>query len=423
MHNVKKITLKNGLRALFIPNPKSLTTTVAVLVGVGSDYETKRENGISHFLEHMSFKGTKNRPTPLSISTELDAMGASYNAFTGNESTSYYTKVEPSKVFQAFDVVSDIYLNPLFMKDELDRERGVIIEEMNMYEDLPQRKVVDILYEVLYGNQPAGRAIIGTKENIMRFTQADFNNYRKRNYIPSKTVVFFSGNFNVARAEKAVRERFGNLESSRGLARIKTKEKQSKPASLVHFKKSDQTHFLLGFRAFSYFDERRYSLSVLSAILGGGMSSRLWNKVRGQMGAAYYIYSDEDFYADRGSLVIAAGANNEKAKDVLKATLNECAKMCDEKILNDELEKAKNKIIGKISLGLDTSNQIGYFYAEEELFKNKMVSPESIIRKIKSVKSEDVRRVARTVIKNKGLNLALIGPFKKGSFDGIVRLK
>ena len=422
MHDVKKITLKNGLRALFIPNAKSRTTTVAVLVGVGSDYETRRENGISHFLEHMCFKGTKNRPSPLAISTELDSMGASYNAFTGNEYTSYYAKVEPTKTLQAFDIVSDIYLNSIFKKEELDRERGVIVEEMNMYEDSPQRKIYDLLSEALYKNQPAGRSTLGLKENIRRFTPGDFNDYRKRYYTAPKTVLFFSGNFNVKNAERIVRERFGEVPRALALGRIKTKERQARPSSLVHFKKSDQTHFLIGFRAFSFFDERRYPLYLLSNILGGGMSSRLWTRIREQMGAAYYVYGGEDLYADRGYLVIGAGVNHWKVKQAVKGALEECVKMCEEPVSKEELLKAKNHMIGHISLGLETSNQIGYFYADDEVLNRKITTPEAMMKRIRAVTPREIQRVARAVVKNKGLNLALIGPFKKGSFDGIVRL-
>ena len=422
MHDVKKITLRNGLRALFIPNPRSMTTTVGILVGVGSDYEMKRENGISHFLEHMCFKGTKNRPTPLSISSELDAMGASYNAFTSNEYTSYYAKVEPTMTTKAFDVVSDIYLNSIFPKAELDRERGVIVEEMNMYEDQPQRKVYDLLAKSLYGNQPAGRTILGTKENIRRFTPADFQDYRKRYYTAPKTVLFFSGNFRPAEAERLARARFGEVSRARVLGRGKTKERQARPSSLVHFKKSDQTHFLLGFRAFSYFDERRYALYLLSNILGGGMSSRLWNRIREQMGAAYYVYGGEDLYADRGYLVIGAGVNHGKVREAISGALSECKKICETPVGKEELTKAKNHMIGHLSLGLETSNQIGYFYAEDEILRGKMASPEAFVKRIKAVTPREIQAVARTVVRGKGLNLALIGPFKKEALGGIVRL-
>ena len=422
MNNVKRKVFKNGLRALFVKNPKSATTTVAVIVGVGSDFETRRENGISHFLEHMCFKGTKKRPTAFDVARELDSLGASYNAFTGHEYTSYYAKVQNKLFTDAFDVVSDIYLNPAFNKKEIEKEKGVIIEEVNMYEDLPNKKVQSSFLELMYGDQPAGWSILGTKKNIKAFSRDNFSSYHNRHYTPSSTVVFVSGNFNEDSAVKMIKSQFGNLEKKRVIKKIKVKEAQKKPRELIEFKKSDQTHFVVGFRAFSLFDKRRYALAVLSDVLGGGMSSRLFQKVRDELGAAYYVYSAADLFSDRGVFYAAAGVGNDKTESVIKAILGEFKDMRDNGISKEELQKAKNHITGKFSMALETSDEMGYFYGMQEVLGEKLVSPEEEMKRIRAVSLSEVKSVACHIIKNENLNLTLIGPFKKKTFGGIVRV-
>ncbi len=422
MHDVRKITLKNGLRALFIKNPRSTTATVQVLVGVGSDYETKCESGISHFLEHMCFKGTTHRPTPKIIAEELDTLGGHSNAFTNHEHTGYHAKLRAGAAPAALDIVSDIYLNSLFDGKEIEKEKGVIIEEINLYEDLPQRKILLLFGSMAYGDQPAGRSIAGTKQNVKTFLRKDFVSYHKRHYIPSNTVVVVSGNFNSREMEGIVRREFGKLPKKRGTSLAGTREAQKRPKTLVHHKKLDQTHFLLGFRTFGFLDERRYSLGVLSTILGSGMSSRLFQKVREELGAAYYVYSDDYLFSRRGMFLTGAGTNHGKTPEAIRAILEECRTLRDKEVSASELAKAKSYIEGGILIPLERSEEVADFYGGQELFMNKFHSPEEEIRRYRAVSTLQVRRMAREVFRNEKLNFALIGPFKKGNFDGIVRL-
>ncbi|MBI4993726.1 insulinase family protein [Candidatus Wolfebacteria bacterium] len=422
MQNFNKITLKNGLRIILAPKDDSLATTVLILVEAGSKYETKEINGISHFLEHMCFKGTKKRPKSIDISSELDAIGASYNAFTGQEYTGYYAKARIEHFDKILDVVSDIYLNPVFNQKEINKERGVIIEEINMYEDLPKRRVQELFTALLYGDQPAGWDIAGEKEVIKKINRADFIKYKNSHYLPQATLVVVSGKFDKNAIEK-IKKIFSSIKIGKKNSKIKTKEFQAKPEILIKHKESDQTHLVLGVRTFDIFDERKYALQVLSDILGGGMSSRLFQKVREELGAAYYVYSSADLYTDHGYLAVPAGVDNKRVEIVIKAILGEFKKLAQKPVSKKELERSKEHLLGHLFLSLETSDEIASFYGGQEILTGKIVSPNELVKKIQAVKAEEIQQIAREIFKNGKLNLALIGPFKeKSQFEKILNL-
>ena len=395
--------------------PRSLATTFLVLVEAGSKYETKEINGVSHFLEHMCFKGTTKRPSALIISSELESLGASYNAFTGHEYTGYYAKVGVDKIDSALDIVSDMYLNPLFNEKEIEKEKGVIVEEINMYEDLPQKKIWENFMKLLYGDQPAGWDVAGPRETVRAMSKKDIVDYRTEHYVPNTTTVVVSGAFKEKEMLKKLNKIFAEVPEGKGMGKEKVLESQSRPAVAVQSKQLDQTHLILGFRAFDMFDKRRYALDVLCDILGGGMSSRLFQKVRGQMGAAYYINCGNSLLTDHGLVSIAAGVDNKRADEVVKAILEEIKKIKKESISKEELQKTKNHITGHLMIGLETSDSVAEFYGEQELFKKKIMSPEEIVKKIKAVKASEVQAVAKEIFTNNKLNLAVIGPFKDSS--------
>ena len=414
----KKYVLKNGLRVILCPMPKSLATTFLVMVEAGSKYETKEINGVSHFLEHMCFKGTKKRPNALVISSELESLGASYNAFTGHEYTGYYAKVGVDKINSALDIISDMYLNPLFEVKEIEKEKGVIIEEINMYEDLPMKKVHEIFDELLYGDQPAGRSIAGTKETVSKMTREAIVNYRKQHYVPGATTIVVAGAFKEKEMLKKLGSIFNTVPKSKKSDKEKVLEAQKRPSVALQFKQSDQTHLVLGFRAFDMFDKRKYALGILCDVLGGGMSSRLFQRVREQMGAAYYVRCGSSLLTDNGFVSISAGVDNKKAQEVIRAILDEINKIKKEPISKEEFEKTKNHIIGRMQIGLETSDSIAEFYGEQELFKEKLMTPEQIIKKIKTVKLSEIKALANDIFQNHKLNLAVIGPFKdKSEFE------
>ncbi len=421
MEKVKKIVLKNGLRIISVPMADSLTTTVLVLVEAGSKYEIKEMNGISHFLEHMCFKGTKKRPKSIDISSELDNIGAKYNAFTGMEYTGYFAKARPGHFDVILDVVSDIYLNQVFERKEIDKERGVIIEEINMYEDLPMRRVQELFTNLLYGDQPAGWDVVGRKEVIKKLNRDDFIKYRNEHYLGKSSLVVVAGRFKEEEIIKKVENAFNNIKSGEKTPKIKTVEHQEKPRVSLKYKKTDQTHLILGVRAFGIFDERRYALEVLSNILGGGLSSRLFQKIREEMGAAYYVGADADFLSDHGFLAASAGVDNGKVNQVIEAIIEEFRKIAKKSVENKELQRAKEQMIGNLVIGLETSDQLAGFYGGQEIITRETLTPEEIIKKIQAIKSEEIKAVASEIFRNNGLNMAMIGPFKeKEKFEKIL---
>ncbi len=423
MKHFKKIVLKNGLRVILAEQPAGLAASVLILVEAGSEYEKKNINGLSHFLEHMVFKGTTDRPRPGMIAEELTALGSQYNAFTTQEYTGYWAKVAAKKLPKILDIVSDLYLNPLFAPEEIEKERGVIIEEINMYEDMPMRRVQDHFLALLYGDQPAGWKVDGEKDVIKHLKRNDFVKYRGERYVPSGTVVAVAGKFNEKEVMAQIRKTFGGLKRRMLHAKSKTRESQAKPRIMLKFKESDQGHLVLGFRAFNIFDKRRFAVQVLADILGGGMSSRLWKRVREELGAAYYVNSEAELFLDHGVFGVSAGVDHSKIEVVVAAILEECAKMRDELVPPEELQRAKDHMTGHLVLELETSDQLAAFYGSQEIMTGLPLPPDEIVGRINNITAEEVRDVARDIFKNKKLNLAIIGPYRNEAiFQKILRL-
>jgi predicted Zn-dependent peptidase len=417
-----KKVLKNGLRVITIPMKDNPTATVLVLVEAGSKYETKKVNGISHFLEHMCFKGTIKRPKAIDISKELDALGSQYNAFTAQEYTGYYAKSDARHFRQIFDVVSDIYLNSTFPEAEMQKEKGVIIEEINMYEDLPNRHVQDLMMELLYGDTPAGWNIAGPKRNILAMQRADFVTYKKAHYLPEATVLVVSGAVTEKEVMKEVNKIFGKIPRGKKIGKLKVKEKQNRPAALINFKKTDQAHFVLGVRSYGLFGKKNAVLSVLGGLLGGGMSSRLFQKLREEMGVGYYVRAYNDAFTDHGFFQISAGVDNKRIEEVLEAVIGECNKLKKEKVNEAELNKVKEYLIGNMKLTLESSDDIANFYGGQELLKRELKNAEDKAKEVRKVSAKEVQFLAKDIFKNNKLNLALIGPFKnKAKFLKILK--
>lgn len=407
----KKI-LKNGLRVIIVPMKDNPTVTVLALVEAGSKYEKKKKNGISHFLEHMCFKGTVKRPKTIDISKELDALGSQYNAFTAQEYTGYYAKSDARHFKQIFNIISDIYLNSTFPEVEMQKEKGVIIEEINMYEDIPQRHVQDLMMKLLYNDQPAGWNITGEKKNILNMKREDFVNYKNKHYLPEATVLIVAGQVTEKEVLGEVHKVFGKVLRGKKGNKIKVKEKQAKPQVLINFKKTDQTHFVLGIRTYDLFNKKNAILSVLSGVLGGGMSSRLFIKLREEMGVGYYVRAYNDSYTDHGFFQISTGVDNKRIDEVLAAVLEECKKLKNHKVTEEELNKVKECLIGNMKLSLESSDDIANFYGGQELLKREIKGVEEKAKEIHKVTANQIQNLAKDIFKNDRLNLALIGPFK-----------
>ena len=319
-------------------------------------------------------------------------------------------------------MVSDIYLNSTFPETEMQKEKGVIIEEINMYEDMPPRHVQDLLMKLLYGDQPAGWNIAGEKKNILNMKREDFVNYKKTHYLPEATVLIVAGAVTEREVMREVNKIFSKVSRGKKTGKLKVKEIQKQPQVLLNFKKTDQTHFVLGVRSLNLFDKKNAIISVLGGVLGGGMSSRLFQKLREGMGVGYYVRAYNDAYTDHGFFQISAGVDNKRIEEVIKAVLEECNKLKLELVSKEELEKVKECLIGNMKLSLESSDDIANFYGGQELLKRELKNAEEKAKEIRKVTASQIQDLAKEVFQNKKLNLALIGPFKdKNKFLKILR--
>ncbi len=408
-YNLK--TLKNKLRILTVPIKDAQTVTVMVLVAAGSKYEVPENNGISHFLEHMCFKGTTKRPTPQHITHELDALGVQYNAFTGHEYTGYYIKGATKHYEKIVEIISDIYLHSTFPQDELNRERGVILDEINMYEDHPQKKVDDILMQLVYGEQPAGKMILGTRENIRMISQDMIKQYHNEHYVAAGTLVVVAGNMPAAKTVRDIQKAFAPIATSKKHPKPAVDDSQTAPAVRAVFKETDQTHIMLGYRTFKKKHAQSFAASFMATVLGGGMSSRLFDRIRERMGLGYYVYAYNDTYTDHGILKIGVGVANDRVVETVAAIHEECMRLVNEPMTDDELKKVKEYLIGNMYLGLETTDAWADFYGFSEIVKSKLLSPKEREKMIQKMTARQVQKVAKAIFMPSRANVAMIGRF------------
>jgi predicted Zn-dependent peptidase len=403
--------LDNGLRILTAPMPAAQSVTCAIMLAAGSRYETAETNGIAHFSEHMFFKGTEKRPTARDISLEIDAIGGEFNAFTGKEYTGYYVKCAAESRDIALDVLVDMLRNAKFEADEIEREKGVIIEEMNMYFDTPRDFIGGVYEELLYGDQPLGWDIIGRKETVRGAKPETFREYVDRWYKPERMVVGVGGATGDGLHERLV-DLLGDIPA--------VKTGQPEPTRLnavngsrvkLHTKQSDQAHVTLGVYSYPLEHPDRYALQVLGSILGGGMSARLFTEVRERRGLAYYVFGINHSYTDAGSLLAQAGVDINRIDDAVTTIAAELRKVATEPIPEDELEKARSFAKGRFVLQLETPQGLIMFGLRRAVLEGDAPDPEEILTELDKVTVEDVQRVARDLIDGRGFNLAVIGPF------------
>lgn len=407
--NFNKTILPNGARLITVPMSESPTVTALFLVEAGSEYESKKESGLSHFLEHFVFKGTARRPKTSDISRELDSLGARYNAFTCQEYTGYFAKADKSKGDKILDILSDLYLHPLLPESELSKEKGVIIQEINMYEDEPSRHVQDVFLELLYGDQPAGWNIAGTKESVAAFNREAVAGYYRRHYTAEATTLVLAGNVQesaLAEAEKIL----AKLPRVKKPAKPLVLENQKALALKIKPKNTDQTHLVLGVRAFNSFSPKAPVLKVLSVILGGGMSSRLFQKLRDELGLCYYVGASPDLSSDHGFFQVASGVDNAKLLPAIRAIMEELGRLRAKTAPAEELRKAKDFLIGNLYLSLESSDELAQFYGGQEILRKPLKTPQAIAAEIEAVTADEVKTLAEEIFKPEGLNLALIGP-------------
>lgn len=386
-------TLNSGLKVLEIPVDSAKSVTVLVLFGVGSRYETDKISGLSHFLEHMYFKGSQKRPTAMQISETIDAVGGEMNAFTGKEYTGYYIKVAGEHGELAMDVLSDMLQNPILDPEEIKRETGVIIEELKMYEDQPILYVGELFEEFMFGKTNIGRMTIGTRDTVAGLKRDDFVNYRKQFYTVNNTLVVLAGDLSKVKGKSETYFQPSNFDK----APQYLKQNIEKPAKkyLMNVKTTEQTHLYVGFKTIASDDPDRYILKVIASILGGGMSSRLFTQVRERRGLAYYVKTSSELYLDCGYLAARAGVAHEKFDEAMSAILEEFRKIRDEKVSEAELNKAKEYLKGSMWLSLETPDNIAEMLGLEYILHQEVTTPEERIKKIETVTAEDILRVAK----------------------------
>ncbi len=416
----KKTTLPNGLRIITVPVKDSPTVTVMVAVETGSDYEAKEINGISHFLEHMCFKGTIMRPRAIDIASEFDGLGAEHNAFTGGEYTGYYAKGQKKNFIQLLDIVSDMYLNPTFPEAALEKEKGVILQEISRVEDEASRKVQRDIMRLMYGDTPEGRSTLGVPRNIKSFVRDDFVKYRNKHYVAAGTLVIIAGDINEKEVIKYVKKYFSSVSTSKKHKKAKIVEKQDKPQIFIRPKNTDLVEAAFGFRTYKGSDKRNIPLEILSNVLGSGMSSRLFQKLRTDLGICYVVGAGSHVSSDHGALFVVSGLEKKRLEIGIEAIINECKKLKEELISEEELNKTKGYMIGHLYLGLEGTDALADFYLEQEITRKRLETPEEIEKQIRMITAKDVQKVAREVFQNKNLNLALVGDVK--SPQGIKKL-
>ena len=406
-------TLDNGIRVLTAPMSHAQSVSCFVMLAAGSRYETPETNGIAHFAEHMFFKGTERRPTSRAISSEIDGIGGEFNAFTGKEYTGYYVKCAAETRDTALDVLVDMLRSSLFDPEEIEREKGVIVEEMNMYYDTPRDFIGGVYEELLYGDQPLGWHVIGRKETVRAATRDTFLSYVDRWYQPERMVVGIGGRVGDDLLPR-LEELFGDVPArdTGAPAALSPAPNGSGPHIRIHHKASDQAHLVLGVPSLPLGHPDRYALMLLATVLGGGMSSRLFTEVRERRGLAYYVYGVNHSYTDAGSLYSQAGVDIERVDQAIETIAAELRGMAEEPVPSEELEKARRFTKGRFVLQLESPHGTIMFGIRREVLEGRAEEPEAVLAGLDAVTAEDVQRVARELIADERLNLALIGPFE-----------
>lgn len=421
MNKYEKLELSNKGQLLVVSEEEAKTATALLMFKTGSKHETRENNGISHFLEHMFFKGSKKYPNTLALSSALDALGCEFNAFTGKEYTGYYVKVAAHKLEKALDVLGDMMLYPKLESKEIAREKGVIIEELNMYQDNPMMHIDDVLENCLYGDTPAGWDTIGTKDNILRFKKSDFINYLNSQYGAESARLILAG----AVSTKAIKQgkvMLGKFVKGNFKEAEKVDVGQTKPQLKVVFKDIDQTVLALAVRSFPAGHQEELSVKLLALVLGGAMSSRLFISLRERKGLAYSVRTSTESYSDSGYLYTQAGVPYNKTEEAIKIILREYKRLRTQLVSANELKKAKDILEGRVMMQMELSDNVANWYGRQSVLYPKIKTPQEFLNQIKKITPASLRETARKIFLSDRLNLALIGKNKAVDLEGILKL-
>jgi predicted Zn-dependent peptidase len=419
----RKTTLANGLRVITETTEGTKAVTALVLVKAGSRWEGAEINGLSHFLEHMFFKGAKKYKNAKAVSEAIDSVGGEFNAFTGKEYAGYYVKVAAEQVELAMDVLSDMMLHANLAQEEIDKERGVILEEYNMYQDTPMYQVAWNFERAMFGDQPLGWDEIGTKKNIREFGRDDFVEYKEALYVPGNMVLCLAGAIKNDEIVTMAEKYFAMEDARRGRDMVPF-DGELAGGERVHVqeKKTEQAHLVCGVKGLHAEHEDHYVLKVLAAILGGNMSSRMFMAVREAKGLAYYISTGTENYLDTGSLYTRAGVDTERIDDAVKAIIEEYDKIRYVEVPEEELKKGKEFLKGKLTLALEDSENLAQMLARHSLLYDEVKTFADVAKKIDEVTAADVKRVAEELLTEEALQLAVIGPYSdKERFEKLLK--
>jgi predicted Zn-dependent peptidase len=404
--------LSNGLRVLTAPLGHAQSVSCFVMLAAGSRYERADNRGIAHFAEHMFFKGTERRPTSRDLTSTVDGIGGEFNAFTGKEYTGYFVRCAGENRDTALDVLLDMLRNSKFDPEEIEREKGVILEEMNMYNDTPRDHIGTVYEALMFGDNPLGWETLGTKETIRGADRDTFVDYVDRWYTPDRMVVGLSGMVGDGLVPM-LEDLLGDM-GTNGAGSFPAIDLERTPGPHVHVehKDADQAHICLGVPCYPIGHPDRYALQLLATVLGGGMSSRLFLEVRERRGLAYYVHGSAHSYTDTGTLVSQAGVDITRIDEAIKVIVGQFQRIADEAVPADELEKARSFAKGRFVLQTESPQGIVMFGLRREVLEGKAVEPEEVLDGLDAVTVEDVNRVAQDLIANDALHLAVIGPFE-----------
>ncbi len=405
----ERTTLQNGARVLTAPMPHAQSVSCFVMFAAGARFEQREEGGIAHFAEHMFFKGTERRPTARAIASEIDGIGGELNAFTGKEYTGYYVKCAAETRDVALDVLADMLRNSLFDAEEIEREKGVIVEEMNMYFDTPRDYIGGVYESLLYGDQPLGRDIIGTKETVRAATRQTFTSFLDRWYRPERLVIGVGGRIGDGLVDR-LEELLGSMVPSPTGSPTPVELPPEESPVKLHTKASDQAHIVLGVRSIPLGHPDRYAVQLATTVLGGGMSSRLFTEVRERRGLAYYVFGRNHSYTDAGSLYTQAGVDINRIDEAVATIVAELRRLASEPVPAEELEKARAFAKGRFVLGLESPHGTIMYGLRHEVLEGEAEEPSVMLAGLDAVTGEDVQRVAHDIMSRR-LHLAAIGPF------------
>jgi len=415
----KQTELSNGLRVATAEMPHVASVSIGIWVGVGGRYENRRHSGLSHFIEHLLFKGTAKR-SARDISQTIEGRGGYFNAFTQEESTCYYTRIDANYAWEAFDVLADMYAHPKLAADDIDKERQVVIEEIMMYRDRPNSAVEDMLGELLWHGHSLGKPLIGTQENIARVSRSEIAGFKAKRYVPGNTLVVFAGCIDHEACVAEVQKRLGRLTAKRRPTCSAVNARTPQKAMAVETRNIEQTHLALGVRLFGRHDARRFPLKLMNVVLGENMSSRLFQSIRERNGLAYSVHSSVNLFNETGTLAVQAGLDRRRIDRALGLVVKEMQRLKDRKIPGPELQRAKDYAIGQMRLSLESTGSQMMWIGENIMGYDRVTQPEKVISQLQKTTAEQIQKMANQVFRSNRVSVAIIAPEDKEAHEQII---